>query len=86
MGKSELEAFLTGLAVERNVAASTQNQALLALLFLYRDVLDVDLPRMTEVTRAKRPARLPSVLTRAEVQGTSGRSVLPLEFNSTTAC
>lgn len=47
MGAAEVEAFLSHLAVDGNVAASTQNQALSALLFLYRDVLGVDLPRMS---------------------------------------
>ena len=67
MGAAEVEAFLSHLAVDGNVAASTQNQALSALLFLYRDVLGVDLPWMSEVIRAKRPARLPVVLTQREV-------------------
>jgi len=69
MGKSEVEAFLTALAVERNVAASTQGQALAALLFLYKEVLNIELPWLNEVTRAKRPAKLPTVLTREEVRG-----------------
>jgi integron integrase len=68
MGKAELEAFLTSLAVERNVSASTQTQALSALLFLYKEVLGLDFPWLTEVTRAKRPRRLPSVLTVEEVR------------------
>lgn len=63
MGGGEVTAFLTDLAVRGKVAASTQNQALSALLFLYREVLAVDLPWMDEVVRAKRPARLPVVLT-----------------------
>ncbi len=63
-----MDAFLTSLAVERNVAASTQSQALSALLFLYKEVLGTDLPWLKEVTRAKKPARLPTVLTREEVQ------------------
>src|SRR6218665_1848880 len=67
MGAAEVEAFLTHLAVERNVAASTQNQALSAILFLYRDVLGVTLPWMDGVTRAKKPRRLPVVLTPDEV-------------------
>ena len=66
MGRSELEAFLSSLAVERNVSAATQNQALSALLFLYREVLDIELPWLDNVTRAKKPARLPTVLTREE--------------------
>ena len=67
MGAPEVEAFLTHLAVEGNVAASTQNQALSALLFLYREVLGQDLPWMQDMVRAKRPARLPVVLTQREV-------------------
>jgi integron integrase len=67
MGKLEIEAFLSSLAVERKVAASTQNQALSALLFLYQRVLEIQLPELDDVTRAKRPLRLPVVLTRQEV-------------------
>ena len=67
MGKKDIEQFLTNLAVNRNVAASTQNQALSAILFLYRDVLEVELPWLTDVTRAKKPTRLPVVLTPVEV-------------------
>ncbi|MEX6503186.1 integron integrase [Pseudomonas zhanjiangensis] len=67
MGAPEVEAFLTHLAVNRNVAGSTQNQALAALLFLYKEVLDVDLPWLEGVVRAKKPAHLPVVLTREEV-------------------
>jgi integron integrase len=67
MGKSEIERFLSHLAVNRNVAASTQNQALSALLFLYRNVLERDMPWLDDVTRAKKPTRLPVVLTHAEV-------------------
>jgi integron integrase len=61
--------FLSALAVERHVAASTQNQALSALLFLYRDVLGVELPWLDDIVRAKRPERLPVVLSRGEVRG-----------------
>lgn len=68
LGGPEVEAFLTRLAVERRVAASTQNQALSALLFLYREVLGIQLPWMEAVVRAKRPRRLPSVLSVAEVR------------------
>lgn len=68
MGKVEVEAFLSALAVERHVAASTQSQALAALLFLYREVLDIELPWLDEVVRAKRPARLPTVLDSGEVR------------------
>ena len=67
MGPAEVEAFLTHLAVDGHVSASTQNQALSALLFLYREVLEQDLPWLQEVVRVKRPARLPVVLTQTEV-------------------
>jgi integron integrase len=67
MGAAEVEAFLSHLAVEGNVSASTQNQALSALLFLYREVLAIELPWLDDVVRAKKPQRLPSVLNRAEV-------------------
>lgn len=68
MGAAEVEAFLTHLAVEAKVGASTQNQALQALLFLYRQVLDIELPWLENVTRASRPKRLPVVLSVAEVR------------------
>ena len=68
MGAAEVEAFLTHLAVAGNVAASTQNQAKSALLFLYREVLEITLPWLDNVTQARTPKRLPVVLTRAEVQ------------------
>lgn len=68
LGGPEVEAFLTRLAVQDNVAASTQNQALSALLLLYREVLKLDLPWMDSVVRAKRPSRLPTVLSQAEVR------------------
>ena len=68
MGAAEVSKFLTSLAVDGNVAASTQNQALSALLFLYRHVLEQDLPWLDDVVRARRPARLPVVLTRDEVR------------------
>lgn len=67
MGAVEIEAFLTHLAVNRNVSASTQNQALAALLFLYKEVLKVELPWLEGVVRAKKPVHLPVVLTRDEV-------------------
>lgn len=67
MDAVEVESFLTHLAVEGSVSASTQNQALSALLFLYREVLSIDLPWMDTMVRAKNPQRLPVVLTRAEV-------------------
>jgi len=68
MGSAEVEAFLSSLATDRNVAAATQNQALAALLFLYRHVLKQDLPWLTEVVRARKPRRLPLVLTRQETR------------------
>ena len=68
MGAAEVTQFLSALAVRGNVAASTQNQALSALLFLYRHVLQVDLPWLDHVVRAKRSERLPVVLTRDEVR------------------
>lgn len=72
MGKEEVESFLTSLAVERNVASATQGQALAAILFLYKEVLQRDLPWLSDVTRAKRPARLPTVLNTQEVQALLG--------------
>ena len=71
MGEAEVTTFLSHLATRRRVSASTQNQALSALLFLYRQVLDQRLEWMDSIVRAKRPARLPVVLTREE-----SRSVL----------
>ena len=73
MGKTEIESFLTHLAVQENVAASTQNQAMSAILFLYRHVLKQDLGWLDDVTHAKRPARLPVVLTVPEVQAVLAR-------------
>lgn len=79
MGVIEVEAFLSYLAVERQVSASTQNQAKAALLYLYKQILNIDLPWLDEVVQAKRPQRLPVVLTPSEVrellmymQGTMG--------------
>lgn len=67
MGGPEVEEFLTSLAVDNKVGAATQNQALASVLFLYRDVLRIDLPWLASVIRAKRPIHLPVVMTRAEV-------------------
>jgi integron integrase len=72
LGAADVEAFLTHLAVAGKVAASTQNQAKSALLFLYKEVLGLDLPWLSGVQTAKRPARLPVVLTRAEVRAALG--------------
>ena len=68
MGAAEVTKFLTSLAVDGQVAASTQNQALSALLFLYKDVLEVELPWLDGIVRARRPERLPVVLSRDEVR------------------
>jgi len=68
MGEGEINAFLSHLAVREQVSASTQNQALAALLFLYRHVLNREIGNLGEVIRAKRPRRLPVVLTRDEVK------------------
>ena len=67
MGATEINEFLSDLAVTRNVSASTQNQALSALLFLYRVVLEEEVPWLEDLIRAKRPARIPVVLTPREV-------------------
>lgn len=84
LGKSEVESFLSHLAVRRNVAPSTQNQALAALLFLYREVLGVELAWLDNVTRASKPPRLPVVLTRDEVRavlaGIEGRPRLVVQL------
>jgi len=68
MGEAEVTAFISMLATERDVAAATQNQALSALLFLYKQVLGRELPWLAGLVRAQRPVRLPTVLTEAEVR------------------
>ena len=68
MGAAEVEAFLSHLAVDRQVSASTQNQAKAAILYLYKQVLKIELPWLAEVVQAKRPQRLPVVLTPGEVR------------------
>ena len=68
MGPPEITLFLTARAVDRHVSASTQNQALAAILFLYKEVLGRDPGWLTDVVRAKRPQRLPVVLTQPEVE------------------
>jgi site-specific recombinase XerD len=73
LSAEHVERFLSHLAVERNVAASTQNQAKSALLFLYKEVLQVELPWLEGVTQVRVPKRLPLVLTRAEVERVLGR-------------
>ena len=67
MGREEVEQFLTHLAVQQRVSASTQNQAFSAVLFLYREVLEQHLEGLEDVVRAKRPVHLPVVLSREEV-------------------
>jgi integron integrase len=66
MGKMEIEAFLSDLAINRNVAASTQNQAFNALLFLYNQVLEMKMPDDINAMRSKKPVRVPTVMTREE--------------------
>jgi len=73
MGVAEVEDFLTHLAVARNVSASTQNQAKSALLFLYKEVLEMELPWLENVTQAKTPKRMPVVLNKQEVQALLNR-------------
>jgi len=68
MGEREISQFLTNLAVNRNVAASTQNQALCAILFLYRQVLNRELEWISGIERAKKPERIPVVLSQKEVR------------------
>ncbi len=67
LGESEISAYLSHLAVDRKVSASTQNQALSAILFLYRHVLKRDLAWMDDIVRARRPSRMPTVLSAGEV-------------------
>ena len=68
IGEEEISSFLTHLAVDRKVSASTQNQALSALLFVYKQVLAINLDWLDNVVRAKRPKRLPVVLTQEETR------------------
>jgi len=68
MGATEVTSFLSSLAIDRYCAPATQNQALNAILFLYRHVLEIDLPWLDEVIRAKRSAKIPVVLSVSEVQ------------------
>ncbi len=73
MGAAEVTSFITHLARERSVSASTQNQALSSLLFLYGKVLQIDLPWMKGIERAKHPVRVPVVLTYDEVRALLAR-------------
>jgi integron integrase len=72
MGAKEIGTFLSYLATERNIAASTQNQALAALLFLYKEVLNQEIEWVVDVARAKRSQRLPVVFTKEEIQAVLG--------------
>ncbi len=69
MGVADVEAFLSMMANERKVSASTHNQALSALLFLYREVLNIDLPWLNNIGRPQQAKRIPAVLTKDEVAG-----------------
>ena len=73
MGTVEVENFLTHLAVTRNISARMQNQAKSALLYLYKEVLGVELPWLDNVTQAKVPKRMPVVLTKSEAQDVLSR-------------
>jgi integron integrase len=73
LGRQEVEAFLTHLAVEGKVAASTQNQALNALVFLYREIIGRDIGLLEDVVRAKQPTRVPTVLSVSEVTAVLNR-------------
>ncbi len=68
LGGREVSKFLSYLATDCQVAASTQNQALSAILFLYKEVLDIELPWMDDIVRAKQPVRVPTVLSEREVE------------------
>ena len=72
-GAEEIKQFLNHLAIKVNVAASTQNQALCALLFLYNEVLKKEIDRIEDLVWAKKPRRLPVVLTREEVKAIRGQ-------------
>ena len=73
MGSAEIEAFLTHLAVQEQVAASTQNQALSAILFLYREVLRQELDTSIDAVRAKQLRYLPTILTKHETRVVIGK-------------
>jgi len=73
MGEPEINAFLTSLAVKDKVSASTQNQAISALLFLYRHIIGREIDNLGEVVRARKPKRLPVVMTREEVKSVLGQ-------------
>ncbi len=73
LGKREIEKYLNYLAVDRNVAASTQNQAFNAILYLYKKVLNIDVGWLKDVVRARRNNRLPVVFTKTEVKEIIGK-------------
>jgi len=87
LGAPEIAAFLTDLAVNGNVAASTQNQALSAILFLYRNVLQQDIDERIDLVRAKKPAASPSFSpkTRSELSSGSSLAIMPFCPNSSMA-
>jgi len=68
MGAPEIESFLSALAIDRNASASTQNLALSSILFLYKEVMGIELPWLDNIVHAKKPQRLPTVLSEAEVK------------------
>ena len=74
MGAEEVKAFLRHLAIQINVAASTQNQAFSALLFLYQDVLKKRLPWIDDIVRARRPAKVPVVFTQEKARQVLSRN------------
>ncbi len=80
MGAVEVTAFLNDLAVHRRVSASTQNQALCALVFLYRKVLELEMPMLDDLQRAKRPTHLPNVLSRRDVLSLLDQLVPPFRL------
>lgn len=80
MGVDEVTAFLSHLATDRCCSPSTQNQALNALLFLYRQVLEINLPWLEEIVRAKRPEHVPVVLTATEVRSVLARLAPPYDL------
>jgi len=80
MGAEEVTAFLNQLAVARRTSASTQNQALCALLFLYKRVLELDMPRLEGLAFAQRPTHLPAVLSRHETMALLDHLVQPFRL------
>jgi site-specific recombinase XerD len=83
LGRAEVVAFLSDLAPRRRVSASTQNQALAAILFLHGSVLEQDLPWLDGIVRAKRPRRVPVVLSRSEVRSLLGHMQGPSHLVAT---